>query len=404
MNVAVIGGGASGLMAGGVLSQNGITVTIFDGNEKPGKKIYITGKGRCNVTNAGGRENYLENVVNGKRFMFSAINRFDSKSTMDLFESLGCPLKIERGNRVFPKSDKASDITKSLLKYAGKCEIKLNEKVEKIEKKDDKFLLTTSKSRYLFDKVIVATGGKSYSSTGSKGDGYRFAKEFGLNVLPPRPALVPIKIKDKFCRELEGLSLKNVTLYGEIAGKKYSFFGEMLFSHDAITGPIALTMSSFIGDKSDVKLYLDLKPALSEQTLDNRLIRDFQNNLNKEIFSVAKGLLPKSLADVFLKMCSIDRSKKVNSVTKNERERILNNLKKFTLEFECLYPLECGIVTAGGVDLKEINPKTMECKKVSGLYFIGEVLDIDCLTGGYNLQTAFSTAYASARGIIEGRE
>lgn len=401
MRVAIIGGGASGLFAGGKLNQNGIDICIFDGNEKTGKKIYITGKGRCNVTNYCSKENYIDNVVNGKKFMMSAINNFDSQATMEFFENLGCPLKVERGNRVFPLSDKASDITKSLMKYIKNSQIKLNEKVEKIEKEaDGQFVLTTSKGNYIFDKVIVATGGMSYPATGSTGDGYKFAKSFQLNVIKPRSALVPIRIKDNFCSKLQGLSLKNVTLHAKINGKDYSQFGEMLFSYDAITGPIALSLSSYIGDNKEIELYLDLKPALDEILLERRIKRDIQDNLNKEISYIIKGLMPKSLSEVFIQVCNIDAHKKVNSITVKERELIIKNLKHFKLTFDRLYPIESGIITAGGVDLKEINPKTMECKKVKNLYFIGEVLDIDCLTGGYNLQTAFSTAFACAKAII----
>ncbi len=398
MKVAIIGGGASGLMAGGLLCQSGISVTIFDGNEKTGKKLYITGKGRCNVTNAGDRENYLEHVVNGKKFMFSAINKFDSKSAMEFFENLGCPLKVERGDRVFPKSDKASDITKALMKILSKANIRLNEKVLEVK---PGFEVVTTKGSFVFDKVIVATGGKSYSFTGSTGDGYRFAKAFSVSTVPPRPALVPIRIKDNFIKDLQGLSLRNVTLKGDVEGKKYSFFGEMLFCTDAISGPIALTLSSFIGNAQSVKLTIDLKPALSEEELASRLKRDLQEFYNKEISFVAKGLMPKSLAKVFLDICKIDKSKKVGQITREEKETMLKTLKNFPLNYGGLYPLESGIVTAGGIDLKEIDPRSMECKKVKGLYFIGEVLDIDCLTGGYNLQTAFSTAYSCATSIIE---
>lgn len=398
MKVAIIGGGASGLMAGGLLCQSGISVTIFDGNEKTGKKLYITGKGRCNVTNAGDRENYLEHVVNGKKFMFSAINKFDSKSVMEFFENLGCPLKVERGERVFPKSDKASDITKALMKNLNKANIRLNEKVLEVK---PGYEVVTTKGSFVFDKVIVATGGKSYSFTGSTGDGYRFAKAFSVSTVPPRPALVPIRIKDNFIKDLQGLSLRNVTLKGNVEGKKYSFFGEMLFCQDGISGPIALTLSSFIGNAQSVKLTIDLKPALSEEELASRLKRDLQEFYNKEISFVAKGLMPKSLAKVFLDVCKIDKSKKVGQITREEKEAMLKILKNFPLNYGGLYPLESGIVTAGGIDLKEIDPRSMECKKVKGLYFIGEVLDIDCLTGGYNLQTAFSTAYSCATSIIE---
>ena len=401
MKVAVIGGGASGLFAAGLLTKAGIETYIFDGNEKLGKKIYITGKGRCNVTNDCDKDGYLKNVVHGQKFMYSAINQFDSHDTIEFFESLGCPLKTERGGRVFPCSDKASDVTKTLVKNIDNnfLDLHLNEKVVTIDKKSN-FAIKTEKSKYEFDAVIVATGGKSYSATGSSGDGYKFAKMFDLNVVTPSAALVPIKIKDSFCSNLEGLSLKNVQLNAVVNGKTKSLFGEMMFTHDAITGPIALSLSSFIGNNKDIELSLDFKPALTNEKLEERILRDFKDNLNKDISYIIKGLLPHRLTEIFLNCCGIDKHKKVNSITVAERNKIIYNLKNFALSFSGLYPIESGIVTAGGVDLKEINPKTMESKKVPDLYFIGEVLDVDCLTGGYNLQTAFSTAYAAANAII----
>lgn len=400
MKIAIIGGGAAGLMAGGFLSKQGHTVTIFDGNEKCGKKLYITGKGRCNVTNACEKEEYLENVVNGRKFMMSAINQFSPSDTQSFFESLGVKLKVERGNRVFPLSDKASDIIKALTLHCGDCEIKLNEIVKAIEKKESFFVVLTSDNKYQFDRVIIATGGMSYSSTGSKGDGYKFAKMLGHNVVKPRGALVPIKLKDKFCCELAGLSLKNIKLTANYSGGKKSLFGEMLFTHDGISGPIALSLSSYISQEREVKLELDFKPALNSEQLENRLLREFSENLNKNLTYIIKGLLPRSLVEIFLNKAAINGETKVNSVSKEQRMKIISLLKAFPLNFDGLYPIEAGIITAGGVDLKEINPKTMESKLIKGLYFIGEVLDIDCLTGGFNLQTAFSTAYAAAVNLV----
>lgn len=403
MNIAIIGGGASGLFAGGILCDAEQQISIFDGNEKVGKKIYITGKGRCNLTNNTTVEEYLNNVVNGSKFMMSAINRFDCQDTINFFENNGLPLKTERGNRVFPVSDKASDVTKVLLNRVKDCDLKLNEKVVfiKEDKESNKLLVKTEKEEYLFDKVIVATGGKSYPATGSSGDGYKFAKMLGIEVVKLRSALVPIKLNDKFCSLLQGLSLKNVTLKATINGKKRELFGEMLFTNDGISGPIALSMSSYIAENQNVSLSIDLKPALSEEQLEKRLLRDFNENLNKNISYIIKGLLPRSLVSVFLNVCEIKEELKVNSITHEMRKTIIKKLKDFKLSYSSLYPLECGIVTGGGISLKEINPKSMESKKVKGLYFIGEVLDIDCLTGGFNLQTAFSTAYACATSIIE---
>ena len=399
MNIAIIGGGASGLMAGGFLVEKGHTVVIFDKNEKCGKKIYITGKGRCNLTNNCLPETYLSNVVNGEKFMFSAIRGFSCQDTIEFFEKKGLKLKTERGDRVFPESDKASDVTKALLNHCKGCKFNLNERVISIDKVGENFSLKTDIKEYLFDRIIIATGGKSYPATGSSGDGYSFARRFGHNIIKPRPALVPIRIKDNFCSALEGLSLKNVTLKANINGKTKLLFGEMLFTNDAISGPIALSMSSFVGDNKKVELALDFKPALSQEQLEARLLRDFSANLNKNLSYIIKGLLPIRFVDVFLKRVQIDGDKKVNSVKANERKLIAVALKDFSLTFESLYEIETGIVTGGGVDLKEISPKTMESKLCNGLYFIGEVLDVDCLTGGFNLQTAFSTAYACAKYI-----
>lgn len=397
MKVAIIGGGASGLMAGGFLSQQGFDVTIFDGNEKCGKKIYITGKGRCNLTNNCDTQQYLENVVHGKSFMFSAINAFNCQDTINFFERLLVKTKTERGGRVFPLSDKSSDVIKALLKHSEKCKIKLQEKVKSICYENNLFVIQTAKDKYIFDRCIIATGGKSYPATGSQGDGYKFAKSLGHTIIPPNPALVPIKIKDDFCASLEGLSLKNVTLKSKINGKEKSLFGEMLFTRDAISGPIALSMSSFISNNNVDDLSIDFKPALDEATIEKRLLKDISLNLNKNISYILKGLLPIRLVEVFLNKLNIEGNLKANSITTELRKNLVKLLKNFPLVYGGLYPIEAGIITSGGVNLKEINPKTMESKIVKGLYFIGEVLDIDCLTGGYNLQTAFSTAYACVK-------
>lgn len=395
MKIAVIGGGAAGLMVGGLLSSQH-KVTIFDGNEKVGKKLFITGKGRCNLTNNCSREEFLANVVNGAKFMMSAINGFDCQDTMSFFEQLNLELKTERGNRVFPASDKSSDVIRALSAHAKDCEIKLEEKVVSI-KKEEIFVIKTEKCQYEFDRVVIATGGKSYPGTGSRGDGYKFAKMMGHSVIDPKGALVPIRIKDEFCASIEGLSLKNVKLKCKIDGKWKELFGEMLFTNDALSGPIALSMSSYINRAKEVDLAIDFKPALDETQLERRLMNDFEANLNKNISYIIKGLLPSRLVVPFLDRVEIDETTKVNSITVSQRKSIISNLKHFTLCFDELYPVEAGIITSGGVNLKEINPKTMQSKIVEGLYFIGEVLDVDCLTGGFNLQTAFSTAYACGK-------
>lgn len=403
MKIAIIGGGAAGLMCGALLAQGGLSATIFDGNEKLGKKLYITGKGRCNLTNLCPPNEFLENVVRGKKFMISPINRFSSQDCMDFFEAAGLRLKTERGNRVFPASDKSSDVIKTLQKLNAKNTICLNTKIKKMKKSGD-FVLETEGQKLHFDVVVVATGGKSYSSTGSTGDGYNFAKSFGHKLVEIKPALTAIALKDDFCKALQGLSLKNVALAADFVqdGKKVhkSLFGEMLFTDLGISGPIVLSLSSMVNRADKVNLTLDFKPALSPEQVDGRLLRDFDAGKNKNISSILDGLLPKKLAQVFLQKLGLPPERKVNSITKAEREEIAFALKNFQLHFDGLYPLESGIVTSGGVDTSQVNPKSCESRLCPGLYFIGEVLDVDCLTGGFNIQSAFSTAYACAQDIL----
>ncbi len=410
MQIAIIGGGASGLMCGAVLNQNGFKATIFDGNEKVGKKIYITGKGRCNVTNACMPNEFIENVVRGNKFMLGAINKFNSFDMMNFLEDNGLKLKVERGERVFPESDKASDVTKTLLKLNNENTILLNQVVENVEKiiQDDKafFRLTTNKSVYNFDVVVVATGGKTYSLTGSTGFGYKVAEKFGHKLIKQVPGLTAIELNDKFISDIQGLPLKNVAIKAnylteEGKNKNLNFFGEMMFTNIGITGPIILTLSSYINRAKNVKLAIDFKPALNEEQLDSRLLRDFDNNKNKNISYIIHGLLPNNFVDVFLHRVGIAGEKKVNSITKEERVEIIKNLKTFELSFKKLYPIETGIITSGGVCLDEINPKSCESKLQKNLYFIGEVLDIDALTGGFNLQIAFSTAYICATDMVK---
>lgn len=410
MRVAIIGGGASGLMCGAILAEKGCKATIFDGNEKLGKKLYITGKGRCNLTNACMPNDFLENVVRGRKFMFSAINKFSSFDCINFFEENGLKLKIERGQRVFPESDKASDVIKTLTKLNANNEIYLNTEIKDVKllkAGQPKYILSTDKGDFEFDAIVVATGGKSYPLTGSRGAGYVIAKKLGHKVVEPLPALVAIELKDKFISSIQGLPLKNVELFAEFEEsesnneerkklKKSSFFGEAMFTDIGITGPIVLSLSSMINHAKNISLYLDFKPALSKEQLDARLLRDFEANKNKNISYIVHGLLPKNLVPIFLQRVGIEQDKKVNSITKEEREAVISTLKKFDLTYKNLYPLESGIVTCGGVDLDEVNPKSCESKLHSNLYFIGEVLDIDCLTGGFNLQVAFSTACACA--------
>ena len=397
MKIAVVGAGAAGLFVSGFLAQNSFDVTIFDKNEKAGKKLYITGKGRCNFTNLCKVEDFLPNVVRGQKFLKSALYNFDSFDCVNFFEKLGLKFKVERGNRVFPESDKSSDVIKVLRDvHCKNVKFCFNEKVKSIDKMED-FLVKTESGLYHFDKVIIATGGVSYRSTGSDGDGYAFAKKFGHNVIETKPALCPILLKDKFVESLQGVSLKNVALNAVADGEKISNFGEMLFTDKGVSGPIVLSMSSLINRSKNVELSLDFKPALSEKQLDMRLLRDFEECKNKDLKSVLKGLLPKAVADVFSKAVGIDENKKIHDITKEERGEIVKGLKCFTLHYGGLYDIDAGIVTSGGVDTTQINPKTFESKLVEGLFFLGEVLDVDAFTGGFNLQIAWATAYACAK-------
>ncbi|MGN1201556.1 MAG: NAD(P)/FAD-dependent oxidoreductase [Candidatus Caccovivens sp.] len=395
--VAIVGAGASGLCLAGLLAKRDEDVVVFDKNEKVGKKLFITGKGRCNITNLCPPDEFLQNVVRGEKFLRSAIYGFTSSDCVQFFEDLGLKTKLERGNRVFPESDKSSDVIKALERHCRGVKFCLNENVRDVIKEDDGFQVVTTSGKHHFDKVVIATGGKSYSATGSTGDGYAIARKFGHTIEDIVPALCPIKINDKFIKSLQGISLKNVALNVMADGKKFNFFGEMLFTDCGISGPIVLTASSFVNRCKNVKLSLDFKPALSEKQLDARLLREFEQNKNKDLKNVLKNLLPKAVADIFSEAVSLDENKKIHDITKAEREQLICGLKNFNLTYGGLYPLDSGIVTSGGVCLKEVNPKTFESKLQKGLYFLGEVLDIDALTGGFNLQIAWATAQSCAR-------
>lgn len=403
MRVAVIGGGASGMISAGFCAKNGHIVDLFESNEKLGKKIYITGKGRCNVTNASNAENFLSNVVNNQKFLYSAINSFDSFSTINFFESMGIPIKIERGNRAFPKSDKSSDIIKGLTNFITKngVNIHLNNKVLSIEKCNDKFSITTSFGRYNnYDATICCTGGSTYSATGSKGDGYKFAKSFGHTVTKIFPSLVPIVLNDEFIKNVQGLSLKNVKLIAYKSNKIFKeFFGEMLFTSNGISGPIALSMSSYINKESNISLKIDLKPALTIDEIKNRFCTESSQHKDVQVSTFMSSYLPKSLIIPFLNKCEIDKFIKVKSLTTKQQDKIIDTLKNFELNYNKVDELDFGIITCGGVCVKEINPKTMESKLIKGLYFAGEVIDVDALTGGYNLQIAFSTGFLAGNSI-----
>ena len=399
MKIAVIGGGPAGMMAAITAAENGADVTLFEQNEKTGKKMYIAGKGRCNLTNDCSVRDFVANVVTNPKFVLGALNKFTPQDTIDFCQSRGLELKVERGNRVFPVSDKSSDViklfTQQLLRSGVK--IRLNEQISSIEYQENVFLLTTITGIIFFDKVIIATGGKSYSATGSCGDGYKFAKNLGHDVLPLRPALCRILCSN--CKTLEGLTLKNVQVSLVDVNNKViaSEFGEMLFTNNGISGPAVLSLSSRINKTNLVgtKIAIDLKPALDQEKLDTRILRDFSERMNKDFANSLDQLLPERLRLFVAERCGIPLYKKVNQITAQERMALVATLKCLTFGNVSLDSIEYGIVTSGGVDVTQISPSTMESKIVNGLYFAGEVLDIDALTGGYNIQLALSTGFVA---------
>lgn len=406
MRVCVIGAGASGMMASIVLARGGADVALVEKNEKFGKKLYITGKGRCNLTNDCELDDVFANVVHGEKFLRSSLYGFTPQDTMAFFEDSGLKLVVERGNRVFPFSQKSSDVIKTLQIEIANLKVKtyLGTEVKEIRKNADGFKVVTPWESLECDKVVVATGGMSYPSTGSTGDGYAFARAFGLKIVEPRQALVPIIVKQNVSA-LQGISLKNVNLCAiDENGKEIaSEFGEMLFTNRGLSGPIALTISSYINRKQNVRLSLDLKPALDEITLDKRILRDFDERKNQDIKNVTRALLPERLNAYVLKCANIAESKKVNEITKQERAKLVETIKNLRFDVSSLAPFSEAIVTAGGVDLKGLKP-TCECKDVEGLYFVGETIDVDALTGGFNLQLAFATAVCAARDILKSAQ
>ena len=399
--VLVIGAGAAGSMAAIFAARKGHEVMVFEKNAKTGKKIYITGKGRCNITNAVSNEELIKNTIRNPKFMYSAFSTFTSEDVIRFFEDMGCPVKVERGNRAFPVSDHSSDVIKALDKAMEKAGVKVryNTPVEELIINENETEIIGIKLRdgkkVEADKVIVATGGLSYKSTGSTGDGYEFAKQVGHTIKDLRPSLVALMVKEKFIKDLQGLSLKNVRVSVKNGKKKiFDELGEMLFTRDGISGPLILSASSIAGDlfyNEGGMLSIDLKPALSEEELDARLLRDFTEFKSKALKNAFDKLLPKSLIPVFLERTKIDVEKRAGDLTKSERSVIIGLLKHFTLQITGLKGYEEAVITKGGVSVKEVNPKTMESKKVKGLYFAGEVLDVDALTGGFNLQIAWST-------------
>ena len=399
--ILVIGGGAAGMLAALFAAREGACVTILERNEKLGKKIYITGKGRCNLTNAAPMEDFMRSIVRNPRFLYAAFATFDNRNMMSLMEDLGVALKVERGNRVFPVSDHASDITGALRRELERLHVRIryDARAEHLLLEDGRCqgVQLTTGEKCLADAVIICTGGASYPTTGSTGDGYSLAREAGHSIQKPMPALIPIETRESWPSMLSGLSLKNVALRAwKTGGKKKKVFyeeqGEMLFTHFGISGPLVLTLSSYMPeDMQNVRLSIDLKPALDDETLDARLLRDFHDYSRKQLSAVMDGLTPHNLGLQLLVLAGISPQTPVHSVTQAQRQSILQLLKALPLTPKGLRSIEEAIVTRGGITVKEINPSTMESKLAQGLYFAGEVMDVDAQTGGYNLQIAFST-------------
>ena len=402
--VIIIGGGAAGMIAAYSAALTSKQVILLEKNEKLGKKIFITGKGRCNLTNASDMNTVMENVVSNKRFLFSAFKNFTNEDIMNLVENNGTKLKIERGNRVFPVSDHSSDIIKSLENAIRDLhvDIRLNTKVDELIIENDRCIgVTIGKNKIMADAVIVATGGMSYQATGSDGDGYRFAKEAGLSVSKLYPSLVPFNIEGERIKALQGLSLKNIHAY--IYNDKklvYDEFGEMLFTHFGVSGPVIISASAVIGNRNikGYRLSIDLKPALDEEKLDERILRDFTEQKNKSLKNSLNKLFPAKLIDEVIFQSKLDPDKRVNLLTKEERHSLVHATKNLEYVISSTRGFNEAIITKGGVEVSQINPKTMESKKIKGLFFAGEVLDLDAFTGGYNLQIAWSTGYAAGEG------
>ena len=402
--VIVIGGG---MMAAFAAAENGHRVLLLEKNEKLGKKLYITGKGRCNVTNACERDKFFENIVSNPKFLYSAYHACDNRKLMEVIKNAGCPLKVERGERVFPVSDHASDITAAfqrLLKEKG-VQIRLHTTVLDVAVKDGQVsgVRLADGSMLTADAVVAATGGLSYQTTGSTGDGYGMAQTYGHTVKECAPALVPMETAEDWCRSLQGLSLKNVTLTMTCKKKQiYQGFGEMLFTHFGVSGPLVLSASSYYNrckEKDSIWLAIDLKPALSVEQLDKRFLREFEENHNRQIKNVLGNIYPAKLVPVMLLVCDIGGEQRVGEVTRRQRQRLVEVTKNLSMQVKRLRGFDEAIITQGGVAVKEINPSTMESKLVQGLYFAGEVLDVDALTGGFNLQIAWSTGYLAGASI-----
>lgn len=406
-DLVIIGAGPAGLMAAYAAAERGIPVTILEKNEKIGKKLFITGKGRCNITNDCDISDFFAQIVHNAKFLMSALYTFSNADLVALLEKNGLRTKVERGGRVFPASDKSNDVIRTLEKMVKSVgvRIRLHCAVKQIEKSEDGFAITTGGGEAVkCGALLIATGGKSYPLTGSTGDGYRFAQAFGHTLTPPRPALAPLEDMHHVCPKMQGLTLKNVK-FSLFQNEKriYDEQGELLFTHFGLSGPVVLSASSFIDHKKEplsLRAEIDLKPALSEDKLEARLIREFEANRNKQLKNVMTELLPGKLIYPFLRESGLDPEKPVNSITKHERAALVHALKHFSIAIAEPRPVEEGIVTAGGVCVREINPSTMESRIVKNLYFAGEVIDVDAKTGGFNLQIAFSTGFLAGTSVF----
>jgi len=403
-DVIIIGGGASGMMASIFSARNGNSTLVLDHNEKLGKKLFITGKGKCNLTNNSSIETHLTNIVTNSKFMYSALNNFTPQDVIQFFEDNGLNTRTERGNRVFPVSDKSSDVIKTLEKTMHNygVEVSLNENIISVEKQNDMFYIKCRNNiNYTTNSLMVATGGVSYAGTGASSFGYEIAKNFGHKIIEPKSALCPIVVNENI-EELNGLSLRNVTLSYKNGKKEFCEFGDLLFTFNSLTGPIALTLSSKINKLNikNTKLYLDLKPALDEDKLESKFMREFVEYAKKDFRNYLNTLLPASFIEFFIKKTKI-KNKKMSEFTKQDRQTLINTLKKFDFSIKSLDNINVSIVTSGGVDVKEINAKTCESKLVKNLYFVGEVLDVDALTGGFNLQIAWSTGFVAGNSIVK---
>ncbi len=402
--ICIIGGGPAGIISAGIAGSKGNDVTLIEKNDRIGKKLFITGKGRCNITNSNPIEDFFDNIISNKNFLYSSFYTFNNDDIIKLLDKYGLKVKVERGNRVFPNSDKSSDVINAFGKFLSDNNVKvmLNTNVKSVNVINGKFHINIKREEIISDKLLIATGGKSYPTTGSTGDGYRFAKRLGHTITDINPSLVPIEIKETWIKELQGLSLKNVEISARVNNKLiYNEFGEMIFTHYGISGPIVLSMSNYLHkhiDK-DIKLFIDFKPALVIEKLDDRILRDFEKYNNKQLKNGLNDLLPQKIIPLMIRLSGIDPNKTINQITKEERTKLLVSIKKFPMTFKSFRPIEEAIVTSGGIDVKEVNPSTMESKIQAGLYFAGEVLDLHGLTGGYNLQIAYSTGYLAGNNM-----